>query len=190
MGCSKQISQIDTQRISNIVQDISPKIAIDVPLVGHNEWVFDLSIVDSQTNVYIQKLNQRMAYKILSIDSISETQALKPIKAELKSYLECIRLIYCIDIEFPVVACRLNSEERRQKKDSLFSRACHLLDEYDSIKTAISFHANEFNRNSFALGLIDSLRYKRFINITRDKIVNDYVYFLKPEIKKLILAKK
>jgi hypothetical protein len=188
LGCSS-LDKNDEVRLEKFIHSWSPNVVLaPEPFGGHKEWMLS-ELVDSLDVAYLQWIGDWETEEHAGIDSLSNGPTMRAIKGELHGLIDCYFALYRLDLVFPKVACQLRPRFLRNpaaKGDSLLALADRLLGEIDSVGRDIALHGHAFNKLWTSFGEGDTLRFRHRIP-ARKWIVEEYVWFLAPELKRSLL---
>ncbi len=192
ISCCSRLDDADEAYLKSFIHSWSPYHSYGAePFQGHREWIFG-EFGDSQAVKFSRVVQRWEAGEHAGIDSLSDRPTMKAIKRELHGLIDCYFALYRLDVTFPAVASQLQSNfvtDSTAKSDSLLRLADKQLCVIDSLGTDIALHGHEFNKLWRSFGETDTLQYRHRIPV-RDQIVEDYVWFLAPELKRLLLSRK
>jgi hypothetical protein len=185
-----RIGNDDRARIARYIDawNLNGRYAM-LPFYGHKEWSF-LRNVDSEAVAYLHRIDDWERIEHSCVDSLSATESMIPIKLALHSYLRAYFRLFRVDATFPPVASKLRASfliSHTVRGDSLLSSARALLGEVDTSVPEMARFGSEFNTCWRDFGGSDTLRFGTIPDL-RSYIVNQYVYFLAPELKRYLLS--
>jgi hypothetical protein len=189
-SCSDMTSA-DYARVTRFLEFWSPHKGGFVLFPGYKDWLI-LPSPDSEKTRRLGRRNVWEAEEHAKIDSLSDAESMKPVKASMHAFITSVFGIMRIEILLPDAAATIRDEYLRKHSaigDSVLHYAHWLLTQNDSLALEIQASAQRFNRLAQSLELPDTIVYQRY-QVPRREIVYQYLDFLSPEVKECLLAAK